>query len=50
MTTNVIETNNLTVYYGRHRGIVDVDLAVEKGRCSASSAPTARARRPPSGS
>lgn len=31
MTDNVIETKDLTVYYGRHRGIVDVDLQVEKG-------------------
>jgi len=28
---NVIETNDLTVYYGKHRGIVDVNLTVEKG-------------------
>ncbi|MFO7683921.1 MAG: ABC transporter ATP-binding protein [Chloroflexota bacterium] len=28
---NVIETKGLTVYYGRHRGIVDVNLTVEKG-------------------
>ena len=31
MTENVIRTENLTVYYGKHRGIVDVDLSVEKG-------------------
>ncbi|MEZ4518914.1 MAG: ABC transporter ATP-binding protein [Chloroflexota bacterium] len=31
MTDHVIETNNLTVYYGRHRGIVDVDLQVLTG-------------------
>ena len=31
MTENVIETRGLTVYYGRHRGIKDVDLNVEKG-------------------
>jgi ABC-2 type transport system ATP-binding protein len=31
MSTNVIETNGLTMYYGRHRGIVDVDLAVQEG-------------------
>ena len=31
MTEYVIETNGLTVYYGRHRGIKDVDLQVEKG-------------------
>lgn len=28
---NVIETNGLTVYYGKHRGIVEVDLKVRKG-------------------
>ncbi len=27
----VIETEKLTKYYGSHRGIVDVDLAVEEG-------------------
>ncbi len=31
MSEHVIETSGLTVYYGRHRGIVDVDLAVNKG-------------------
>jgi ABC-2 type transport system ATP-binding protein len=27
----IIETQNLTVYYGKHRGIIDVNLSVEKG-------------------
>ena len=31
MTNNVIETNDLTVYYGKHRGILDVNLSIEKG-------------------
>ncbi|MDX1687542.1 MAG: ABC transporter ATP-binding protein [Candidatus Promineifilaceae bacterium] len=31
MSEKVIETKALTVYYGKHRGIVDVDLTVEKG-------------------
>lgn len=31
MSEPVIETKGLTVYYGQHRGIVDVDLMVEKG-------------------
>ncbi len=31
MSERVIETKGLTMYYGRHRGILDVDLAVEKG-------------------
>ncbi len=31
MSKHVIETRGLTVYYGRHRGILDVDLNVEKG-------------------
>ena len=31
MSVNVIETQGLTVYYGKHRGIIDVDLTVEKG-------------------
>ena len=31
MSENIIETDGLTVYYGKHRGIVDVNLSVEKG-------------------
>lgn len=31
MSTNIIETHDLTVYYGSHRGIKDVNLTVEKG-------------------
>jgi ABC-2 type transport system ATP-binding protein len=31
MNENVIETKGLTVYYGSHRGVVDVDLEVRKG-------------------
>jgi ABC-2 type transport system ATP-binding protein len=31
MPVPVIETRGLTVYYGRHRGIEDVDLTVEQG-------------------
>ena len=31
MANNVIETRDLTVYYGKHRGILDVNLAIEKG-------------------
>ena len=31
MTDYVIETKILSVYYGRHRGILDVDLRVKKG-------------------
>ena len=31
MTDYAIETNGLSVYYGRHRGILDVDLRVETG-------------------
>ncbi len=31
MNENVIETHGLTVYYGRHRGILDVDLQVHRG-------------------
>ena len=29
--TQIIETERLTKYYGRHRGIVDLDLAVHEG-------------------
>ncbi len=31
MSEKAIETKGLTVYYGKHRGIEDVDLTVEKG-------------------
>ncbi|MGD8626026.1 MAG: ABC transporter ATP-binding protein [Anaerolineae bacterium] len=31
MTDCAIETEGLSVYYGRHRGILDVDLRVERG-------------------
>jgi ABC-2 type transport system ATP-binding protein len=31
MTEYVIETKALSVYYGRHRGILDVDLRIEEG-------------------
>jgi ABC-2 type transport system ATP-binding protein len=31
MSDNVIETSALTMYYGRHRGIVDVNLVVHQG-------------------
>jgi ABC-2 type transport system ATP-binding protein len=31
MTDYAIETNGLSVYYGRHRGILNVDLRVEQG-------------------
>jgi ABC-2 type transport system ATP-binding protein len=31
MNEHIIETKDLTVYYGKHRGIIDVDLTVEKG-------------------
>lgn len=31
MNEYVIETEGLTVYYGRHRGIVDVDMQVRRG-------------------
>ncbi len=31
MSDNIIETKGLTMYYGKHRGIIDVDLQVQKG-------------------
>lgn len=31
MSNKVIETHGLTVFYGKHRGIKDVDLSVEQG-------------------
>jgi ABC-2 type transport system ATP-binding protein len=31
VTEKIIETQNLTIYYGKHRGIKDVNLTVERG-------------------
>jgi ABC-2 type transport system ATP-binding protein len=31
MSDKIIGTEDLTVYYGKHRGIIDVNLSVEKG-------------------
>ena len=31
MNEKIIETNDLTVYYGKHRGVKNVNLTVEKG-------------------
>lgn len=31
MPANVIQTRGLTVFYGRHRGIINVDLAIHEG-------------------
>ena len=31
MATPIIRTDQLTVYYGRHRGVVDLDLSVNQG-------------------
>lgn len=31
MPPNLIETHGLTVFYGRHRGIIDVDLTIREG-------------------
>ena len=31
MNDTIIETHDLTVYYGTHRGILNIDLSVEKG-------------------
>lgn len=31
MSDKIIETQNLTVYYGKHRGVKDVNLTVERG-------------------
>jgi ABC-2 type transport system ATP-binding protein len=42
---HAIETEDPTKFYGEHRGIEDVTIAVEAARCSAFSGPTAPARR-----
>jgi ABC-type uncharacterized transport system ATPase subunit len=31
MSGSIVETHELTVYYGKHRGIIDVDLTIEEG-------------------
>lgn len=31
MANHIIETQNLTVYYGKHRGIENVNLTVKEG-------------------
>lgn len=31
MSGSIVETHELTVYYGKHRGIIDVDLNIEEG-------------------
>jgi len=31
MSKKIIETQNLTIYYGKRRGIKEVNLPVEKG-------------------
>ncbi len=31
MANNILQTTGLTVYYGEHRGIVDLDLSVQEG-------------------
>jgi ABC-2 type transport system ATP-binding protein len=31
MSDTIVETQGLTVYYGKHRGIIDVDLSINKG-------------------
>lgn len=46
MVENVIQTEALTMYYGRHRGIVDVDLAIRPGEVFGFLGPNGRVRRP----
>ena len=45
LMTAVIQTEKLTKYYGKHRGIIDVDLEVSEGEAFGFLAPTAPARR-----
>jgi ABC-type uncharacterized transport system ATPase subunit len=44
MGTKIVETPDLTVFYGRHRGIVDVNLLVEKGEVFGFLGPNMRGR------
>ena len=41
-----IETKGLTKFYGKARGITDLDLAVEEGEFSVLSVQTGPANRP----
>ena len=43
--TAVIQTEKLTKSYGKHRGIVDVDLEVNEGEAFGFLGPNGRARR-----
>ena len=45
MADQVVRTEKLTKSYGKHRGIIDVDLESRPARSSGSSGPTAPARR-----
>jgi len=44
---SVIEVTNLTKYYGKSRGIVDVTFAVEEGEIFGFIGPTVRVNPPP---
>ena len=46
--TLAIETVGLTKWYGKRRGIMDVDLHIQEGEVFGFLAPTARARPRPS--
>jgi ABC-2 type transport system ATP-binding protein len=44
----VIEAHGLTKTYGRATAVDHISFSVERGKCSGSSGPMARGRRPPS--
>ena len=44
-----VACQGLTKDYGQGHGVFDLDLSIPRGRCSASSVRTVRARRRPSG-
>ena len=48
MSEHVIETRDLTVYYGKHRGILDVNLTVDKGEVFGFLGPMALVKQQPS--
>jgi ABC-2 type transport system ATP-binding protein len=43
--TSVIQTDKLTKFYGRHRGIIEVDLEVHEGEAFGFLGPNGPARR-----
>lgn len=48
-TEKIIEIEGMTKRYGKHRGVEDLNLSVERGRYSGSWGRTGRGNPPPFG-